>query len=447
MNDVVKTKRYAEINLQINRNFAVFVMIVSVLSVLVLPNAFTGKAFSLLVYSGIILLMTMPLDYMISVLRMIVEFVSELLHLYGLMMFWNKHHAIYYFVSGSSSVLLWIPAIGVLFFHNEDFWFLSFFVYAILWAVIFHAAALAETREPIQKNTLELQEQHNTLFWIIWVMLSGCCLLGCVLPVIPYIIDVVCGDSAVFTSMQRVLLAVSFIGLLLLAVIGILYRRYEKKVRLALEHMQMQHQIEQSQMYIKLLSEKYHSLQQYQHDFKKHLSYIHHLAVQRKLEEITEYIAAVQMDLQQGALLRLTGNQTIDVLLSDYVEQAKNNGIHLQVQYQPQTNLARISAPDLCIMLGNLLDNAIRAAAESREKEIICGFGMKNEYYTFIQIVNSCDVSPVLINGIPESVRKEEGHGYGVQNVLRCIEKYKGVHSFSYYEDIKRFQVKIMFPI
>ena len=447
MSDVAKTKGHAEINLQINRNLAVLVMIFSVLAVFVLPDTFTGKAFSLLLYSGILLLMTLPLDYMIPILRMIVEFVSELLHLSGLMIFWNKHRAIYYIVSGSSSVFLWIPAIGVLFFQNEDFWFLSFLVYAILWTVIFHAAALAETREQIQKNTLELHEQRSTLFWILWVMVSGGYLSGCVQPMIPYIVDWMKGNPSVLTSMQKIVFAVSFTGLLLLAMIGAWYRQYAKKVRQTLENMQMQHQLEQSQMYITLLTEKYRSLQQYQHDFKKHLSYIHQLAMQQKSEEIAEYISLVQADLKQGTLLRLTGSQTLDLLLSDYVQRAKNSGVHLQIQYQPQTNLAQISAPDLCIILGNLLDNAIRASAESREKRVICEFGMKNEYYAFIQLVNSCDMSPVLINGIPESMRNEEGHGYGVQNVLRCVEKYKGVYSFSYHENTKQFQAKIMLPV
>lgn len=389
MNHDSTRKSYAKLTIQINKKIAVATTIASVLMGILLPTLFTDTLFSLMVYSGAILLVTMPLDELIPILRIVIKLVSELLYLSDFITFYKQHYMVGYLFFGIASILLWLPIVGMTFTGYEDFWILLFLVYVTLWAVFFHAAALAETKEPSQKNTLELQKKHNVLFWIIWDMVFGSCLFGCVLLTIPYSIDWFCENSPLFTSMRVVLLSVSVTGLLLLAMIGVWYRRYAKKVRQTLENMQIQHQIEQNQMYITLLTDKYRSLQQYQHDFKKHLSYIYQLAVQRKSEEIAEYISIVQDDLQQGTLLRLTGNQTLDLLLSDYVQRAKSRGVYLQIQYQPQTNLARISAPDLCIILGNLLDNAIRASAESREKRVICEFGMKNEYYAFIQLVNS----------------------------------------------------------
>lgn len=146
-------------------------------------------------------------------------------------------------------------------------------------------------------------------------------------------------------------------------------------------------------------------------------------------------------------MLRLTGNQTLDLLFSDYMQQAENNSIALQVQYQPQVKLNRISTPDLCIILGNLLDNAITAAAESEQKQIICEFWMKNDYYTAIQITNSCGQPPVFQNGVLQSPQNPEQHGYGVQNIIRCVRKYDGECIFRYDTVQKQFQVIILVPI
>ena len=43
-------------------------------------------------------------------------------------------------------------------------------------------------------------------------------------------------------------------------------------MRAALEKMQLQHQLAQNQQYIDFMTQKYQTLRQYQHDFKKHLA-------------------------------------------------------------------------------------------------------------------------------------------------------------------------------
>lgn len=148
----------------------------------------------------------------------------------------------------------------------------------------------------------------------------------------------------------------------------------------ALEKLQLEHQVMQNQLYIDLLSQKYRTLRQYQHDFKQHLSHIQQLAQQNQTESIVTYINTIYADLQSAAPLKLTGNQTLDLLLSDKLQQAQAKGVALRIDYQPQTQLAHIAAPDLCIILGNLLTmpsllrrkvNAKKSAASFSKKIII----------------------------------------------------------------------------
>lgn len=447
MNDNGATKGYGEYLLQINRNLAVMLMVLSVAAVVLLPGEFTGHVFSVLVYSGIVLLLTLPIDYMFSVFRIVAELLSELLHLSRFTGFCSRHCVMCGLMAGGSSLILWLPLMGVLFSDRKEVWLMMFFVYAVIWAMFFHAAAIAERKEPLLDSSLELQKQQSKLFWVVWGLILSGCVTGCILPLVPYTADLFSGEQSQVTSYQLFLAAVCATGIILLGIIGVVYHRYEKSMCQAFEKIQFQNQIQQGEMYITLLTEKYRSLQRYQHDFKKHLAYIRQLAVQNRPEEIAAYIAVVQDDLQQGTLLRLTGNQTLDLLFSDYVQQAAHEGIVLQVQYQPQVKLHHISAPDLCIILGNLLDNAIAATAESEQKQIICEFWMKNNYYTAIQITNSCGQPPVLQDGVPQSTGNPEQHGYGVQNVIRCVRKYDGECIFRYDTVQKQFQVIILVPV
>lgn len=245
---------------------------------------------------------------------------------------------------------------------------------------------------------------------------------------------------------QQIFLTISAVILIFTLLLGVLYRRNAKRIRAALENMQLQHQIEQNQLYIELLSQKYHTLRQYQHDFKKHLAYIQQLAQQNDMAAIDTYIRNVYADLQSGTALKLTGNQTLDILLSDKIQQAKMQKIAFQLDYQPGVQITHIAAPDFCILLGNLLDNALAATEQSTQKQITCTIQQKNSYYMAIHVINSCDTLPVMKDGIPQRKQPSEQHGYGVQNVLNCAKKYGGHCQFTYCSDQKQFQATVLLP-
>ncbi|MBQ3508853.1 MAG: GHKL domain-containing protein [Peptococcaceae bacterium] len=50
-------------------------------------------------------------------------------------------------------------------------------------------------------------------------------------------------------------------------------------------------------------------------------------------------------------------------------------------------------------------------------------------------------------NGVPQPSQEREGHGYGVQNVIRCAEKYNGVCNFDYDNEKAEFQAVLLIPV
>ena len=97
---------------------------------------------------------------------------------------------------------------------------------------------------------------------------------------------------------------------------------------------------------------------------------------------------------------------------------------------------------DLSIIVGNLMDNAIRGAAASDERrlsfQMYYGKGIMN-----IQIENSIKDTPKVQNGIYLTTKsRKEGHGIGLQNVKLVVEKYHGQMEICHTE--KSFQVKIL---
>ena len=94
------------------------------------------------------------------------------------------------------------------------------------------------------------------------------------------------------------------------------------------------------------------------------------------------------------------------------------------------------------IIVGNLMDNAIRGAVASDERrlsfQMYYGKGIMN-----IQIENSIKDTPKVQNGIYLTTKsRKEGHGIGLQNVKLVVEKYHGQMEICHTE--KSFQVKIL---
>ena len=293
-------------------------------------------------------------------------------------------------------------------------------------------------------DSLQELEQKQIQFWAIWLLVLSITCIGFLLPLLPFLGSLLFRQPFSWNQRQQFWLTTAAIILCFTLLLGILYKHNTKQMRAALEKMQLQHQLAQNQQYIDFMTQKYQTLRQYQHDFKKHLAYIQQLARQNEASKIDTYIHTVYADLQSGTLLKLTGNQTLDILLSDRTQQAQKQAITFEIDYQPDVNLSSIADLDLCVILGNLLDNALAAAAQSTERKIYCSFGQKNQYYSAITIINSCDTTPAMKNGIPQRQTPSEQHGCGVQNVLNRAQKYGGHCQFVYHIPQKQFQATVL---
>ena len=85
-----------------------------------------------------------------------------------------------------------------------------------------------------------------------------------------------------------------------------------------------------------------------------------------------------------------------------------------------------ISDLDLCVILGNLLDNAVEAEEKASIKEICAR--VKNAFGIIYIYVENYICCSVLENGGVEISSKESPyeHGYGLKSVRELVEKYNG---------------------
>lgn len=161
------------------------------------------------------------------------------------------------------------------------------------------------------------------------------------------------------------------------------------------------------------------------HDMKNHMIYLQKL-VENDPEKAQAYIGdflsnSVTKEVSQ------TGNLVIDALINYKYLLATQKDIEMLVDVHIPEKLD-YEAADLCIILGNLLDNAIEAAEKcDQEKKIKLKMAYVKRNF-IIEIENTfCGDVNKGVNGMYKTNKADtKKHGIGLQSVQRSIEKYKG---------------------
>ena len=122
-----------------------------------------------------------------------------------------------------------------------------------------------------------------------------------------------------------------------------------------------------------------------------------------------------------------TGNDIADALLSEKQQLAEQHNI--KILFSGHIPGDGIDPIDLCILLGNPLDNAIEACEKinsTREKVISIKTKLVGNML-IMDIYNPVDHDVVIINNTIASTKDERAnHGFGIYSLQRTLRKYEG---------------------
>ena len=179
----------------------------------------------------------------------------------------------------------------------------------------------------------------------------------------------------------------------------------------------------------------------YRHDMRHHFNYLNTCISQNKLEEATEYIQQIFDVFDDSKIIPYSSNESINLIFSSFQSEATENQIVFTVD-APATDFSRFALLDLCKLLYNGLENAMKACQEieaPNKRYIHIELYEKNNKLC-CEISNSYDTEPYFNeNGIPLSSRN--GHGIGVKSMVYVVNKYHGVYKFTAENKEFRFQM------
>lgn len=213
----------------------------------------------------------------------------------------------------------------------------------------------------------------------------------------------------------------------------------EKTFHLELISQQMQLQ---KQHFIDL-TEYNQEIRSIKHDLKNHIRMIRGYLQDDNIEKAIEYINEYDENLHQISKFVFTGNNTVDILLNQKMNLANKQNIHLNYNILIPNEVC-IPDLDLCIILSNLLDNAIEATSKVENKTINLKMNIYKEQL-FISVSNTFNGSIKQSSNQLLSLKQDKNHGYGLYNVKRVVEKLHG--SFNYQFDQNEFVVTILLQL
>lgn len=189
---------------------------------------------------------------------------------------------------------------------------------------------------------------------------------------------------------------------------------------------------------IKLLHEKSRLLK---HDMKNHILVITSYLNSGQYDDAKKYTSDILDNLNKMYTYIQTGNSLLNYIINTKLQVAKGSGIDVKAEIE-NLSFDYIGSVDFSALLNNLLDNSIEGSQTSESKEIVINILRKKGYDT-ISIKNSINSSILKNNPKLLSTKKGEGHGYGLTQIRRVVEKYNGM--LDIYEKQNYFCVNVLF--
>jgi len=178
------------------------------------------------------------------------------------------------------------------------------------------------------------------------------------------------------------------------------------------------------------LLESYKTQRRLTHEFTNHIAALDALLRQGDLTGAQEYLSSVSKVVAAGTTILDTHNPLLDSLLSRKYEEAAQQGVELYFDLCDLKDLP-FCGTDLVIVISNLLDNAIRAAAQAKPPEVYLR-ARRNEEEYLISVRNRVQKDLELVDGeLPRSTKAEPGHGMGLVNVREVLDRCRCEYTLS----------------
>lgn len=215
----------------------------------------------------------------------------------------------------------------------------------------------------------------------------------------------------------------------------------------------------------KMMEEQYHRSERLRHDMKNHIIALSGLLESREYDKMGGYLTNMVQSGKLDGGGDATGSKAVDALLFQKKTYAEQNDILWECDVRIPRSCV-IDEFDLCVLFGNLLDNAVEACDRmSADKDRFINIqGNVVKSCFLLEIRNSADVTDIpnmkydpvhfsnmshdsaeITKMLQTHKRNTEEHGIGLVNVIDMVRNYNGVMDITVENGI--FTTSVLIPL
>lgn len=203
--------------------------------------------------------------------------------------------------------------------------------------------------------------------------------------------------------------------------------------------------IKQAKHYEKTIK-MYNDLRTFKHDYNNLKIGLNNLLETGQIDEAIKYLNSSDEKFKTQYQFINTGNTIVDAIFSDKQSEIIQNNI--KIKFNGIIPYDALEIADLCVVLGNSLDNAVEACAKIPEniEKIIEIEVKKNRELLLIQMKNPIhDKVNINNNTVKTTKENAEVHGIGFYSINNIVKKYDGFYEIE--SDDTHFTLKMGFMI
>lgn len=242
-------------------------------------------------------------------------------------------------------------------------------------------------------------------------------------------------DELNSSTKQLIALGLSISSLMFIAICTSLIITRNKNKHLSEENSINTKLVKTQEEYYKMILNKNEETKKFRHDMSSHIYCMHALLIDEEYDELDRYFTRIGSSLDDLKLSINTGNKLINAIINDLLIKHPDTVINWTGNIPDDITL---NSMDLCTVFANVLSNAFEAS------QLVNVYVKILETAMYITIVNTIEKKPKIVNGRIVSHKNKNGHGYGIQNIERCINRNGG--SFTYKVEDQIFIAEVILP-
>ncbi|KXA06904.1 hypothetical protein HMPREF3222_02837 [Clostridium perfringens] len=237
-------------------------------------------------------------------------------------------------------------------------------------------------------------------------------------------------DNIQITSklLYRVNISTLIIAINLAIVHFIMYKEY-KEYKFDFKLNILERQLNYQKKYYEKVMDNYDEAKKAFHDMNNHIIVIKYFLENKDYNNMDEYIESLSKKIVANNDNNICRNKIINAICVEKSDICKSEEINISFDIVINKEL-NIDDLDLCIILGNLIDNAIEACEKINNKKIQKVIQVSSRVYLnqiYIKVINSKNNKLKKHNcKFLTSKKDKKNHGIGLENVKESVYKNHG---------------------